>query len=195
MLGPVITLIIFDPRKPSLKTDLAIIGTLQIAALIYGSYVMFDARPVYNVFVKDRFDTVAANALDPDSLARAAEEFRVLPLTGPRVVAAQPPRDAKERSKILFEATAGGHDVPELPHLYTSYADAAMSAAQSAKPLVGLSRQGEDASRIVSDFVTTHGNGARSLGYLPVKARNQDFTAVVDKKTGEIVGYLPLQPW
>ena len=35
----------------------------------------------------------------------------------------------------------------------------------------------------------------RSLGYVPVKARNRDFAAVVDRKTGEIVGYLPINPW
>jgi hypothetical protein len=46
----------------------------------------------------------------------------------------------------------------------------------------------------VSAFVARHGTG-RSLGYVPVKARNRDSCAVVDRKTGEIVGYLPLNPW
>ena len=76
VLGPLITLIIFDPEKPRLKYDLAVIAVLQFAALAYGSYVMFEARPVYNVFVGDRFETVAANAIDDESLARAADEFQ-----------------------------------------------------------------------------------------------------------------------
>ena len=54
VLGPLITLIIFDTRKKSLKFDLGVIVAVQVAALVYGCYVMFEARPVYNVFVVDR---------------------------------------------------------------------------------------------------------------------------------------------
>ena len=60
---------------------------------------------------------------------------------------------------------------------------------------MNLSRQGKDTATAVSDFVATHGNGSRSLGYLPVRARNKDFAVVVDRKTGEIVGYLAVNPW
>ena len=52
VLGPLITLIVFDPAKPRLKYDLMTIAALQVAALAYGGMVMFEARPVYNVFVK-----------------------------------------------------------------------------------------------------------------------------------------------
>ena len=45
----------------------------------------------------------------------------------------------------------------------------------------------------MSDFVNAHGSG-RAMGYVPVRARNRDFAAVVDRKTGEIVGYLPIVP-
>src|SRR4030095_3232307 len=45
-LGPLVTLIIFDPAKPKLELDLATIVVLQLAALAYGGYVMFEARPV-----------------------------------------------------------------------------------------------------------------------------------------------------
>src|SRR4029078_5316482 len=41
VLGPLITLIIFDTKKPRLKYDLATIAVLQVAALAYGSYIMF----------------------------------------------------------------------------------------------------------------------------------------------------------
>jgi len=195
VLGPLITLIIFDPAKPRLKYDLATIAALQAAALIYGGYVMFEARPVYTVFVKDRFDTVAANSIDDASLARAATGFGTLPLTGPRVVAALLPADAAERMKLTLDSTQGGPDVPELPHLYIPYAQAAAQAAGAARPLVALARRDREAADEVSDFVAAHGAGTRNLGYVPVKARNRDFAAVLDRKTGEIVGYLAINPW
>src|SRR5215471_7202946 len=75
VIGPLITLIIFDPKKKGLKFDLSVIAALQLAALAYGCSVMFTARPVYNVFVVDRFETVAANQVDEASLGAATGEF------------------------------------------------------------------------------------------------------------------------
>lgn len=194
VLGPLITLIVFDPAKPRLKYDLMTIAALQLAALAYGTFVMFEARPVFNVFVKDRFEAVPANRIDHDSLARASGDFRALPVTGPRVVGAALPANAEERSSIAIASMGGGPDVAELPHLYLRYADVAQQAAAVAKPLSTLSRQGRSHADAVSDFAKEH-PGALNLGFVPVKARDRDFSAVVDRKTGEIVGYLPLSPW
>jgi hypothetical protein len=195
VVGPVITLLIFDPRKKSLKFDLAVIAALQVAALAYGSWVMFEARPVFNVFVDDRFYTVPANSIDNASLARAGAAYRTLSLDGPRVVAARLPADQQDKVNVAIGAAMGGPDLPDLPHLYFPYADAAGNAARAARPLVTLSQRGKVASDLVSAFVAEHGGAGRSLGYVPVKARNRDFAAVVDRTSGEIVGYLAIPPW
>lgn len=46
VLGPALTLIVFNPAKKSLKMDLSIIAALQIAALAYGSYTVHNTRPL-----------------------------------------------------------------------------------------------------------------------------------------------------
>lgn len=194
-IGPFITLIIFDSSKPRLAQDLAIVASLQIAALAYGSYVMFEARPVYNVFVKDRFEIVAANDVDPASLGKAAAAFQALPLDGPRIVSANAPADRREAATIAMSAMMGGPDVAHMPHLYEPYAQAAGSVAKASRPLVSLSQKGQASATAINNFVAANGNGARVLGYVPVKARNRDFAAVVDRKSGEIVGYLAVNPW
>src|SRR6218665_1691953 len=56
VVGPVITLIVFNRAKPELKRDLAIVLLLQIAALGYGLHTVFTARPAYLVFSADRFE-------------------------------------------------------------------------------------------------------------------------------------------
>jgi hypothetical protein len=150
---------------------------------------------VYNVFVKDRFETVAANALDASSIAQAAPQFRALPMSGPQVVAAKPPADTSERLAIAFLSMRGGPDLAALPHLYVPYAEASRQAAHAARSLVALAQQGKESSAAVNAFIAAHGNGNRSLGYLPAKARNRDFAVVVDRKTGEVVGYLSIYPW
>ena len=46
VLGPLCTLIVFNPAKKSLKMDLAVIALLQAGALIAGSYLIHERRPV-----------------------------------------------------------------------------------------------------------------------------------------------------
>lgn len=192
VVGPIITLLIFDPKKPRLKYDLAAIAVVQLAALAYGGYVMFEARPVYSVFLDGRFYTVPAHSVDADSRARAAPEFRTLPLTGPRVVALVA-ANPQEAAMLSVAAAMGGPDLTDLPHLYVPYGQAAAKAASVARPLVSLAQRGKAEADAVNEFVNGHGGG-RDMGYVPVRARNRDFSAVVDRKTGEIIGYLPIKP-
>src|SRR5258708_32700411 len=58
VIGPLITLVIFRSGKRGLKFDLAVIGVLQIGALVYGMHVVYLARPAFIAFAKDQF-TVA----------------------------------------------------------------------------------------------------------------------------------------
>lgn len=50
VLGPLLTLLVFKPGKPSLKFDLTIIALVQSAALFYGAWTIAEARPAYVVF-------------------------------------------------------------------------------------------------------------------------------------------------
>src|SRR5438128_797488 len=94
-LGPLLTLIIFDPRKKGLRFDLSVIAALQLGALIYGVWIMFEARPVYAAFAVDRFDVVSANQLEQEDLDAAAPQYRELPLAGPRLVGIRLPDKEK----------------------------------------------------------------------------------------------------
>jgi hypothetical protein len=196
VMGPVITLVVFDPKKKSLKFDLAVIALLQLSALAYGCHVMFEARPVYNVFVVDRFEVVAANQVDDESLAKAtAPEFRTLPVTGPKIIAARQPDDAQRQAEIIISAMGGGADLANLAELYVPYAQFQPAAAMKARPLADLvKRRPEDAATIRS-FVAASGRAEDAVGFLPMKARNRDMSVVVDAKSGDVIGILPVYPW
>ena len=195
VVGPLITLIIFDPKKKNLRFDLAVIAALQLAALAYGVDVVFEARPAYNVFVVDRFEVVAANAVDAESLAKAAAEFRSLPLAGPRVIAARQPDDAKRLADIVLSAVNGGPDLANLADLYVPYAQFRQDAARNAKPLADLAKRQPQEAGAIRAFVAAAGRAEDTIGFLPMKARNRDMAVVVDRKTGDIVGILPVHPW
>jgi hypothetical protein len=196
VIGPLITLVVFDPKKKNLKFDLAVIATLQLCALVYGSHVMFVARPVYNVFVVDRFETIAANQVDDASQARIASgEFASLPLTGPKVIAVRQPDDQKRKADILFAALNGGPDLANLPELYVPYPQFRRDAAAAAHSLSELARRQPNEALAIRTFISAMGRTPDTVGFVPMKARNSDMSVVVDKKTGEVVGILPVYPW
>ena len=196
VIGPLLTLIVFDPKKKNLRFDLAVIALLQLAALIYGCHVMFVARPVYTVFVVDRFEVVSANAVDADSLTKAgATGFPTLPLTGPMLIAARKPDDAKRQSDVAMSALDGGPDLANLADLYVPYAQFRQDAARIARPLAELAKRQPQEAATIRAFVAASGRAEATLGYLPLKARNRDMAVVLDNQSGAVIGIVPVYPW
>ncbi len=72
-LGPTLTGIIANPRKPrrELARDIAIIVTVQIAALIYGAATLWQGRPLYYTFSADRLEIVQASDIEASEIALA----------------------------------------------------------------------------------------------------------------------------
>lgn len=62
ILGPILTFIVFNPKKSSLKFDLSIIALLQIAALSYGAWTIYQTRPIALAFINTSFVTIFANS-------------------------------------------------------------------------------------------------------------------------------------
>jgi hypothetical protein len=54
VIGPLLTLIVFKPGKPSLKFDLSCIVLLHLGALLYGRTIIYQQRPAFVVFSVDR---------------------------------------------------------------------------------------------------------------------------------------------
>jgi hypothetical protein len=61
VLGPLLTLIVFNPLKSSLKFDLSIIALIQTVALIYGTWTIHQTRPIALAFINTSFMTVFAS--------------------------------------------------------------------------------------------------------------------------------------
>ncbi|MGH8659925.1 MAG: TfpX/TfpZ family type IV pilin accessory protein [Gammaproteobacteria bacterium] len=196
VIGPLITLIIYNPAKKSLRFDLSVVALLQLGALVYGIYVVYEARPVYVVFNVDRFDVVAANELEPAERKKVSRpEYRSLPLNGPRIVAAVLPADPKERERILFSAVGAGYDLPNFPQYYVPYKEQTAQAIARSRPLDALEQKRAEAEPQLAALKKEFAEHANDLGFLPVRARKKDLTAIIDRKTGEVVKILSIDPW
>lgn len=62
ILGPLLTLLVFNPAKSSIKFDLWVIALIQTAALIYGTWTIHSSRPLAIAYVNTSFITLYANA-------------------------------------------------------------------------------------------------------------------------------------
>ena len=65
VLGPLLTLVLFNPTKPKkeLIFDLSLVAIMQITALCWGIYTVYQQRPVAVAFLDYSFYTVPAQAL------------------------------------------------------------------------------------------------------------------------------------
>ena len=70
VLGPLITLVIFNPNKSryELSLDIGVVVLLQIGALIWGIKAVYEQRPVAVVFLDTSFYTVPAAAINAQGL-------------------------------------------------------------------------------------------------------------------------------
>lgn len=190
--GPCITFIVFNPAKKELKRDLTIVVLLQLSALCYGLYTVSVARPVYYIFNVDRFDLVFANDLSPEKLAKVGDaRFQSIPLFGPQFAAAVEPTDLKERNDVLFNAADGGDDFAQVPKYYVPYADRKAQVLAHLKPLDGLRTFNPAREADVTVLVSKHAGA----GYLPIRGKTADLTAIVSRGSAEVLEIVELKPW
>lgn len=197
VLGPLVTWIIFSKRKPLhlLRLDLSIIGALQLVALAYGLSVIFEARPVFELFVKDRFEVTTASEVQPAELARVTRpEFRELPFLGPRLAAAVMPADPGEQMRVMMSGVAGA-DLKTFPQYYVPYETQLAAVREKAKPIAVLRERQPQAAAQIDGAVKATGLAEERLGFLPLRARKRDMAVLVERSTGRIAGYAPVDPW
>lgn len=63
VLGPLLTLIVFNKTKPSLKMDLSIIACLQLSALSYGVWEIYNQQPIFQVLSYNSLNIVTRSEL------------------------------------------------------------------------------------------------------------------------------------
>jgi hypothetical protein len=193
-LGPLMSLVIFNSRKSrrELLTDYAIVGVIQIAALVYGVSIVAGARPVYIAFNTDRFEIVLAGDISETELAAAAPQYRRRPWTGPRLIAVNVPPD--QQQDALFQAVAGNEE-HQRPRFYVPLADKLDAIRAKAKKLDALEKRKPDASAMLNSAAAGSGVPAERLAWLPVRHFRGFWTALIDTADGKPVAWVPLDPY
>lgn len=193
VIGPLLTLIVFRQGKRGLKFDLAAIAAVQLAALAYGSNVVFLARPAFIVFVKDQFQVAIAADLDAARLAKAKYlQFREIPVSGPMLAVADMPSDPAERNKLV-EAALAGIDLEQFPETFVPYSQRAAKLLEIAQPIARIRRSEPRTGRIIDEWLAGSGKSESEVRYLPLRARRGWIAVLVDAKTAAPVKMLVVE--
>ena len=189
--GPLLTAVVFNRTKcrGELMRDLGFIAVIQIGALAYGLFTVWQVRPLFLVMEVERFKVVAAADVDAIKLNQLPALLKPSVFLGPQVVALREPTDLEERNKVLLESVQGGRDYAERPEFYLPYEGVnALKSLKRAKPLSVFLQKQPDQAPAAQKLAAERKADIAQLMYLPVVAR-QDWVAVLDKQ-GQIQGFL-----
>jgi len=190
VLGPLLTFVVYNTAKVSLKFDLSVIVGLQLVAFLYGLWSVGAARPAWIVFNADRFDLVQAHALDERDLDKVPLEYRNSPLWGAKWVSSYPPADVDLNNKITVEAVFSGLDIAQRPLLYKPLSEAHKDMLRRLRPMDELTLFN---SRDEVESVLRRWPDAG--GWLPMKASVRSMVVLIDRRNMDVLAVVNLRPW
>jgi hypothetical protein len=192
MLGPLLTAVVFNAAKPKkeLVIDIAVVGLLQLAALLYGLHTMHQARPAWMVLESDRIRLLRPIDLDDADLAKAPQGLQQMSWLGFKRTAT---RDIKpEEVPAVAEMALAGKDIGSRPDFWLGIDQTPAAWAKAARLMQKLHAMHPTRKADIDAAVKATGKPESEVKWLAILARNTHHTALIDAKTGDIVGYAPV---
>ena len=191
IMGPLMTLAIFDLRKPwvELRRDLFIVALLQLSALGYGLWTVAMARPVHMVFEIDRFRIVHAIEIPDELLASTPAGVDALPYTGPTLLGLRPFKNNKEGMDATMAALQGV-SLSSRPDLWQAYDASRQDVLRVAKPVAQLKQRFPTQVTTIDAALVDKGATVDSARYLPLAGRKSFWTVLVDGRNGDLLAFL-----
>lgn len=172
VLGPTLTLIVFNPFKARrlIVFDLSCVAAAQLAALVWGFYAVHSQRPVAVSYYEGAFLSLTAAPLkvekQPDDYGNHLSDRR------PPIVYTAPPADDQEQVRAAMQELMGAvgfHEDPffwrRLDEHWPEVRKAAMSAEVRAKENPAF-------AGALPAFLTRHGGQAGDYLYFPYEGHD-----------------------
>lgn len=199
-LGPLGTLVVSSPNKPKRewRRDVALIVGVQLAALSYGSYTLWQGRPLFYAFSTARIEMVRAGDFNDEQVRIAQEQHAAfLPVWSEPVrwVWARLPDDPDERARIMFSAVVGGDDVIAMPRYFRAWEDARDDITKVLLPMDRLLRLVNFDERDYRRRLAELSHPAEELAALPVKGSRRNGVWIIHRSSAEPLAFWPVSVW
>lgn len=186
--GPLLTGVIFNPRKPrrELITDIGLVVLIQLAALAYGLYSVAMARPIYVVYEVDRFQVVSMADVQPGALHPEIGGLHHVPWTGPKIIGVRDPNDGKDNLGSL-ELSLQGIEPSARPDWWQSYEQTKPKVLSRAQPVSALRAKQPGKAALINQAIRESGRAEAELRWVPMTSfKVMDWVAFVDARTAEV---------
>lgn len=193
ILGPLITLIIFNPNKSrkEIRFDIGIIGTVQVCALIWGFYAVYSQRPVVIVDWQGVFYSLTAESFYDQGIE--ISELRKLSTKEPAIVYAEPPQSTKEVIDSLLLGMNNNLNEMEQFQLYRPFANYMQQSFENSLDIKQLVAVNGELNNELTLFLKEHDAEIDSFIYKQIQGRYKKAILIFSHE-GEIAGilYTPL---
>jgi hypothetical protein len=142
------------------------------------------------VLEKDRIRALRAIDLGAPELAQAPAGLQQLSWTGFTRAATR--AVTNEEFVEAGTAAAAGIDIGMRPKFWRPPDQTAQAWREAAKPLATLRALHPTKTALIDEAVSATGRDPAQVGYLAILARSSAYVALIDTKSGDIVGYAPV---
>lgn len=184
IIGPLLGYIVYKEGKKTLKMDLAVIIILQLAALMYGVFNIYQGRPAAIAFQNYQFELVRFNDVVSTNRTNQLSWFK------PILTAVNMGETSAQKNSYYTQEVLTGIPAAYRPERYI--------------PLEKVSQQILNEKHSISDLLkyNTQNNIDKALkpyptavGWLPLRVMTGiDMVVLIDAK-GTVVKVVDLRPW
>ncbi len=196
ILGPTLTFIVFNPRKPLklLKLDLGLIALAQVVALTWGIYTVHNERPYLAVFADGIIYPLAYYQLSATGLNK--EDINKLnPKPTPKIIYVDIPEDEHEYLALLTKAVTSkpvhymgdryqAFDTDQIKNILRFSID--MEAYLKGEP--------EAWQKEYRAFIKAYPDSLDATLFLPLNARYGKYILALDRNSLDFIEVLDIPP-
>jgi hypothetical protein len=191
VLGPLMTLIIANPKKSSkeLARDIACIAAVQLVALSYAAVTLWNGRPLYYTFSVTELSVTQGIDLQRDEIALARRnnpEFAPHWYSLPRWVWAPLPQDQKAREAIVDSAVHGGFDITARPAYFKPWTQGLPELRSKLQKVNDLNYFSQPQRNELMKRMQQYGFDPNAADTLPMTGHGTPLLAVFDLETLQI---------
>src|ERR1700677_4527875 len=195
VLGPLVTLLIANPRKPrrELVRDIAIIVTVQLVALSYGTTTLWTGRPLYYAFSVNCLEVVQAYDIEPAAASDARKQkLELAPhwYSLPRWIWAPFPQDPQAADRVFQGLMQGGYDIVGLPQYYKTWQEGAAELRNHLQKVSDVRFFSPKQHALLQQRVQAAGFATDQANTIPLTGRGSSLLAVMDPGTLKLLAII-----
>jgi len=189
VLGPLLTLIIFNPnkRKREIRFDLSMIALFQISALAWGIYTVQNERTAAIVHWDGEFYAMPAKRFHEQGISLS--DLSQFSNEHPPLIHAYRPTDIETLHKVLKLSTEENQAPFEQFHLYRSFNKYRDNIFTHSLNIDEITTANENMKAEMEQFLAKNGGNKEDYFYMPLNARYHN-VVLIFSRDGDVLGSL-----